>query len=437
MTRHDPKILTASSSDSSGGAARASMRILQALRDIGVDNSMLVKEKLSDKDYVIPIDAYTPHNSLYRAYAWGENKVLNALQRRRWNRYPDREQYFMSDLRGMRLHGALRRTDYDILHLQWINQRFIPLDSLPTDRPVVWTLHDSWPFCGICHFFFECTRYQEQCGCCPMLHSESPEDLSHRIWKKKRQALQQLDLHIVAPSNWMGDCARKSSLLEHRPVTVIPNCVDTHDYRPMHSDKTAPRWHRLRADTNGKKIVLFGAVNATRDKNKGFPQLLAALRILKERGNTEDMALVVFGATKSSLSTDIPVHYVGYLNDTYETASLYNLADLVVVPSLNENLSCVIMESLSCATPIVAFDIGGNADMVDHKGNGYLAGKEDIAGLADGILWCLENNADNRLGNAGRQKVLQRFAPPVVARQYQQLYWSICRQKNTAPPAES
>ena len=83
------------------------------------------------------------------------------------------------------------------------------------------------------------------------------------------------------------------------------------------------------------------------------------------------------------------------------------------------------MESLSCGTPVVAFDIGGNGDMIEHQTNGYLAKEKDDADLAKGILWCLENNVDNRLGRAGREKVMRNYTFDAVCQQYKALYESV------------
>ena len=63
--------------------------------------------------------------------------------------------------------------------------------------------------------------------------------------------------------------------------------------------------------------------------------------------------------------------------------------------------------------------------MIDHQANGYLAKKQDNIDLADGILWCLGNNDNNRLGKAGREKVLERFTYDAVGKQYSQLYESL------------
>ena len=429
MTEQPLKILSVCTSDSSGGAARAAYRIHLGQKRLGVDSRMFVIYKKSGDPDVVTLDSFTPRNPLYKAYDWFRNKCLNKLQHARWNRYPNRENVFMSDLRGTHLHGALHKMDYNLLHLHWINQRFIPLSQLPADKPIVWTLHDSWPFCGVCHYFLDCTRYKTQCGNCPFLHSNDENDLSHQVWEKKQDAYRNLNLHIVTPSRWLADCVRQSSLLGHFPITVIPNCIDTDAFRPFSDNELSPRWQELKDSLSGKKTILYGAVNAATDRIKGFANLLAALHHLEQTGHSNDFELVVFGASKSELSMNlsIPVHYVGYVSQTDELVSLYNIADIMVVPSLTENLSCAIMESLSCETPVVAFNIGGNSDMIEHQANGYLAKKLDNDDLANGILWCLNHNEDNRLGTAGRQKVLANYTYQAVGRQYSQLYATLLK----------
>ena len=422
MSEQPLKVLSVCTSG--GGAPRAAYRIQQGVRELGVDSHMFVKNKATKDANVIALDEFVPHNPLYQAFDWTRNKVKNKIQHFRWNRYPEREQYFMSDLRGTALHGALQKLDYDVLHLHWINQRFIPLDDLPKGKPIVWTIHDSWPFCGVCHYFLGCEEYKDHCGSCPFLHSRKASDLSYQVWKKKATIYKELDLHIVSPSRWLGDCAKQSSLLGRFPVTVIPNCVDVNVFRPFDEKELSPRWKALRQLSHTKPLLLFGAVNAAKDKIKGFDYLISALKLLEQQGRGNDFELVVFGASESELSMEItiPIHYVGYVGNLEDLVSLYNLASVMVVPSLTENLSCTIMESLSCGTPVVAFNVGGNSDMIEHNVNGYLAKEKDDADLAEGILWCLENNVDNQLGRSGREKVLREYTFEAVCRQYKALY---------------
>ena len=171
---------------------------------------------------------------------------------------------------------------------------------------------------------------------------------------------------------------------------------------------------------------LYGAVAATTDMVKGFDKLLSALQYLEKSGRVDDIQLVVFGADEAELKMDlnIPIHYVGYVSETGELVSLYNMADVMVVPSLSETFGQTASEALSCGIPVVAFRCTGLVDIVDHKKNGYLANPYNPEDLAEGIRWCLDKNADNRLGNFGRKKVLEKFAPEVVGKQYLDLYIS-------------
>ncbi|MGA1863049.1 glycosyltransferase [Deferribacter thermophilus] len=89
---------------------------------------------------------------------------------------------------------------------------------------------------------------------------------------------------------------------------------------------------------------------------------------------------------------------------------------------LQENLSNAIMESLACATPVVAFDVGGNCDMIEHKQNGYLAKPFDTDDLAYGIDWVLNYQNYDELCKNAREKVLREFDSKVVAKKYIELY---------------
>lgn len=434
------KVLSVNTNDTHGGAARAAMRIMQGVQQHGVETQMLVKEKHTRDTAVVPLQKFLPQHKLYRIADWVTQKVKNKYYHWLWRPYrKTKENVFMSDSRGTRLGGALQKLDYDILHLHWINQRFIKLQDLPKNKPVVWTLHDSWPFCGVCHYFLDCQKYQSHCGNCPMLHSGKEKDLAYRIFEEKLRAYSDVNLHIVTPSRWLGECAKQSALFGRFPVTVIPNCLETDVYRPLLEQEVKDRLSRdieynpmlyivkrAAGEKAAKPMILYGAMNAAKDRIKGFTYLLSALQTLDKQGFEAD--LVVFGASDSDLPMQferINVHFIGYVSDTDLLVTLYNLADVMVVPSLTENLSCAIMESLSCATPVCCFDIGGNSDMVEHLVNGYLAKEKDSDDLAMGIRWCISNNRDGALSDAARKKVLENYTIERVGKMYSDLYESI------------
>ena len=416
------RVLSVSTSDSSGGAARAAYRIHLAVQEYGIDSRMFVKDKKTSDDRVSSVSDFVPHNALYRAFDWVRNKVKNKWQHYQWGKYPKRGPYFMSDLRSTDIGGALRKIDYDILHLHWVNLRFLPLDQLPKDKPIVWTLHDSWPFCGICHLPMDCHGYEKACGCCPSLWSNDRKDLSHQVWRKKRGYYRGLDLHVVAPSRWLADCARKSALFGDRDIRVIPNCLDTEGFCPGSREEACAR---LGLDSE-KRHILFGAMNAVEDRNKGFEELVDALKRISPH-HLEDTDLVIFGTTR--LVPDrlgaLTVRSLVMLRKQEDIVAAYRAADVTVVPSLSENLSCTIQESLSCGTPVTAFAIGGNGDLIDHRVNGYLAREKDCEDLAQGIRWCLDHASE--LDPAARKRVLENYTPAVVGEEYAELYRSLKR----------
>ena len=141
----------------------------------------------------------------------------------------------------------------------------------------------------------------------------------------------------------------------------------------------------------------------------------------------DNIELIVFGANKSELGLElsIPIHYVGYVARINELVSLYNIADVMVVPSLSETFCQTASESMACELPVVAFRCTGIQEVVDHGVNGYLAEPWEGSDLANGIRWCLDNNQGNRLGKAGRKKVMEKYTYEIVGKQYKQLYESV------------
>ena len=184
------------------------------------------------------------------------------------------------------------------------------------------------------------------------------------------------------------------------------------------------RLAKLLFATHSYYVIGFGAIGGDAIERKGFSQLTQALSMLPSSLKAQTKIIVFGKSAKHQEIAGIEAHFLGMLYDDATLNLAYNACNAFITPSLAENLSNAIMESLSCGTPVVAFDIGGNGDMLTHKYNGYLAKPNDSADLARGIEWVLGLDSDSyaTLARNARASVTQRFAHHLIARQYIQSY---------------
>lgn len=411
------KILHLNTHDINGGASRAAYRLHLALLNENIDSKMLVQKKTSDDDTVI-----SPTSKFEK----GINLLRPTLDNLPLQQYKHRTQSLFSPawLPFSQIPKKIAQINSDIVHLHWIAGAMMSVkDIAKINKPIVWSLHDMWAFTGGEHIDEGQQHYLDRCGNSKVLNSKKDKDLSRKGWQRKRQVYAQIeDMTIVGLSDWMHQAAKSSSLLKDKNHIQLPNPIDTTTFAPF--DKLEAR--RLFNLPTDKKLILFGAMNATSDPNKGFQHIFAAL----QADSLENKELVIFGSSQptTSLNFKQPVHYLGQLHDDVSLRVLYSAADIMIVPSLQENLSNAIMESLACGTPVVAFNIGGNSDMIEHQSNGYLAQPFDTDDLANGIEWLLNAPNYQQLCDNARNKVLTHFDSQLVAKQYIALYKEILAQ---------
>jgi glycosyltransferase involved in cell wall biosynthesis len=156
---------------------------------------------------------------------------------------------------------------------------------------------------------------------------------------------------------------------------------------------------------------------------KGFDLLQAALGHL--RNNRSDLQLAIFGQSAPDKPKDLgfPVHYLGHIHDDLTLRILYSAADVMVIPSRQDNLPNTGVESLACGTPVVAFDTCGLPDIVSHMKTGYLARPFDTEDLAMGIEWVLADSSRyGVLSKNARAYSVDHFSEAVVVSRYLELY---------------
>lgn len=339
------------------------------------------------------------------------------------NYLPLWRRYFLEDQPGLfsptwvpdRLSARTHELSPDILHLHWTAGFIRPEAIGEIDTPLVWTLHDMWPFTGGCHYAGGCQQYQHRCGECPVLGSTTENDRSRSLWNRKQTAWEDQEFTVVTPSTWMEAKARESSLFKSSNIVTIPNGLDLERYRPVDGEQARKT---LSIETDDE-LILFTSADST--LRKGGHHLRTALDQLTL--DPASHSLVVFGDVGDKLKdTEYDVYELGYI-DSSAVPLAYSAADVTVIPSEQDNLPNTGLESLACGTPCVAFEIGGIPDIIESGRNGYLASPFDAGALAEGIETVIENK--KQLSENARTTAENRFDITNTAQEYIQLYRSI------------
>ena len=391
---------------SGGGAGIAAGRSVHALRELGID-----------------AEFWTANGSkLGPAVRRPERTLL----RGRLDRFPLRfyrgRQLFSewsNNWQPSALAAQVNQAEPDIVNLHWVGNGFLSLRELSGFRaPIVWTLHDAWAFTGGCHYPAGCRGYTSRCGRCPQLGSESIRDLSWLNLRAKRASLRDVAA-FVTPSAWLAGLAAESGAVASDRLHVIPNGLDGMTFVPMDRDK-ARRELGLPADA----VLLLAGAHDLNERRKGWHLLRGAIERVVE-AIPGHYVLVVFGAHSELSSGGWPceVRSLGTLREEGEIARICSAADVLLMPSLQDNLPNLALEAQACGCPVVGFDSGGLREIVEHGSTGMLAQETTASGLADAArAWLAMAPNRSEVSVRARARFEREFSFSVHGRRIAALY---------------
>lgn len=266
-------------------------------------------------------------------------------------------------------HSLLKRLDQikpDLIHLHSLCDSFVNIEMLfkyiiKNDIPVIWTLHDSWPFTGRCAQN-RCTKWQEGCGNCP--HKDYYPgtlyfDNSKKVLEKRAKLYNQLNnLTIVTPSKWLGSLVSKSIFKNKYPVKVINNGINLNVFKPTESS------FREKHNLQDKYIVL--ALAYYWDHSKGLDIIIELSKRLPSNYQ------IVLVGTNDELDKILPSNIISIhrTNTQEELVEIYSASDVFINPTRDENYPTVNMEAIACGIPVITFDTGGSAEIIsDNTGS--------------------------------------------------------------------
>ncbi|MCR5234633.1 MAG: glycosyltransferase [Lachnospiraceae bacterium] len=373
-----------------GGAYRAAERISECMKSVGIDSFVVVRTR-NGHDTLCYEYFKTPVGRFISKVKNVINLILSSGE-------------LITDLFGTDVSRSGYVKEADVVVLHWVNS-FISYRDVrrlaDTGKKIIWVLHDEWVYTEGYHL--------------TSLRSDSP-GLYKRLLtkyniKQKTASYTDRNITFVAVSEWMKKQALISDILKNERVLTIHNPLDTEKFQVLRE----PVDHY---NSGKRKIILFGADKATYNTNKGFSYLIEALQKLD---GSKYIAVCFGNAPESSRIRldNIEIVYTGTISNDDELINLYNLADVMVVPSIQEAFGYTCCEALACGTPVVGFDTSGLKDQIVHRKNGYLARLRDPDDLLQGILYCLDNKEE--LSIMARETAVANNSYKVIGNEYKKL----------------
>lgn len=403
-----PSILHISYADRWGGSAVSARRIHENLREAGHVSRMIVYRRDGDDP---DIETLVPAGG-WRARAEALGREIGAAAG-----WP--EAFLPSRLT---LPRDPRFASGDVVQLYNVHGGWFDLSLLPAlsaRRPVIWRLSDMWAATGHCAYAGGCERWRLGCGACPDLGAYPPlsRDTTAAHWRRKRALYERSALTIVAPASWTERIARESPLLSRFDIRRIPNGVDIARFSPDTRDAGRRRWGFDADDV----VVLFGA-HIANEARKGGATLVAALARLAATAKLKVLALGR-GGENLAAKIGLTVRATGYLADPDAIAAATAAADIVVIPSAEDNLPNSAIEAMASGRAIVAGNAGGMRDAIRDGETGILVPPGDEEALAGAIARLVtDGELRARLGAGARAAAAAEFDANVEAMRFARLY---------------
>ncbi len=409
------KILIISYSDKGGGAAAGAVRLCEALNKAGVTAHIGVPYVRSDNPYVVELGRKRTFflrvkDRLSRDYEKlvmrrfkSSNTILHSLNR-----------FSLIDV------DLINNSDYDLVNLHWIcGNTLSARDIARIKKPVVWTMHDSWPACGAEHHpnvLEGDERYKSIYTRKNKPVSTKGPDICRKVWRNKYKYLHDYPINFSAPSNWEAQILRDSSLFGHRECRAIPNLIDSSIFKPLaFQEKNFLR--TLYGLSESKTTLCFGAADDFTNKNsiKGAYYLIEVLKLLQ---NKDQFQLIVFGSASNDFEKEVGIKtlFTGFQTNPFVLSNFYAMSDIFLCPSIVENLPFTCLESICCGLAVVAFNQGGVPDIIEHKRNGYLAECYSIEDFMHGIEYCVNNLS--ALQSYSHSKAIRDFDSEETVKKY-------------------
>lgn len=225
--------------------------------------------------------------------------------------------------------------------------------------------------------------------------------LPYLIYRMKQRFIYLEHLNFIFPSLYMKNEFVKNDVKISRSE-VIHNGIDIDLFNDANN---------IRKSMNLENYSVYLSVSSHWNQSKGIEILIGLSRLLS---NTE--RLIIIGQTKRKLPENI-IH-INHVNDKKQLANLYKSADVFINPTLKDNFPTVNIEALASGLPIIAFDTGGNSEIISSYNIGKIVYEKNLTSLYQAIKEVTKFK-DNR--DIDKEKMVE-FNRKSMTKRYVQLY---------------
>ncbi len=405
-----------------GGAANSAIRLHNGLLNENIESRMLLKIKSKDLHNTFDFDIKLTFINIQVERI---KKILNRLDFKKicrekiLNNRPNGLELFSFPSSKIDITNSILYKNSEIIHLHWV-ANFLDWKTFfrKNKKPIVWTLHDENPFLGGEHYDERFLGINEFGN--PIKRIKNKNEILTEI-KLKSQKMKYLEsaknVYIVCPSLWLLNKSKKSEIFKNIPHFHIPYGFPTNVFKPLDKDFCRSIFG---IETN-KKIMLFVADSQINNR-KGMSYLSRAIEELNLEPGFEIICCTIGSGTILSQSENIL--NLGKIEDEKLMAIAYNLADVFIIPSLEDNLPNTMIESILCGTPVIGFNSGGISEVIINGENGWLCPEISVSSLKTTIKKYLLKGVSQSHSEIS-ERARSKYSLEIQALEYVKLYEKI------------
>ncbi len=382
-----------------GGAGIAAKRLHDGLLlDMSINETMFVKEKPHTQYNKVLFDTVNKTDNLIADFILSKNTRT----------------YFTITPSYAPLKEYDFLLDFDIINIHWIDN-YLPNEAIAylshSGKPIVWTFHDKSPLTAGCHYFHNCINWKDGCIDCSQL-IDNYNNFPAKIFASKKKYINFENITVVVLNEEFKKLVEASQLFNGSRIEVIPNSIDIETFAPINKIQIRKK---LGLDIN-KKYLLYTAANG--GILKGYKEFEQSIALFANKYDPKDIEILLAGNLPKYQNIKLPYREFGYVDEN-DLIELYNASDVTIISSIEDNLPNIILESLSCGTPVVGFKVGGLPDIIQDNYTGYTVELGDITGLAASIHKVL---VGEELSQNCRTYAEKNLRLEVQAKRYKALY---------------